>query len=218
MDAGEYQRLGEARVRHADFRLIAATNRPPTAVKHDVLARFGLRLELPGLNERREDIPLVAAHLLRRTTAEWAEVFSAARMWWAPVNDHAAVIADPQVQHNDSFDRYEHPAAGSVRVLKHPVSYDGVRPGIRTAPPELGEHTRDVLSDLGYTDDAIVRHGVLEAGTAFLSKPFTPDALAAKVREVLDAPAAAEAPAPAGSARRQVPDPTRGRPVGAGRR
>lgn len=66
MDAGEYQRLGETRARHSDFRLIGATNRPAVALKHDVLARFALRLEIPGLNERREDIPLVAAHLLRR--------------------------------------------------------------------------------------------------------------------------------------------------------
>ena len=44
-----------------------------------------------------------------------------------------------------------------------------------------------VLFMSGYTDDAIVRHGVLEEGTAFLSKPFTPDSLSTKVREVLDA-------------------------------
>jgi CheY-like chemotaxis protein len=52
---------------------------------------------------------------------------------------------------------------------------------LATLRPEL-----KVLYMSGYTDDAIVRHGVLASGIAFLSKPFTPDALALKVREVLD--------------------------------
>jgi DNA-binding NtrC family response regulator len=43
-----------------------------------------------------------------------------------------------------------------------------------------------VLYMSGYTDDAIVQHGVLEPGLSFLQKPFTPDVLAQKVREVLD--------------------------------
>ncbi|HEX9422014.1 MAG TPA: hypothetical protein VF899_02145, partial [Pyrinomonadaceae bacterium] len=43
-----------------------------------------------------------------------------------------------------------------------------------------------VLYMSGYTDDAIVYHGVLEEGIDFIQKPFSPDALARKVREVLD--------------------------------
>jgi two-component system cell cycle sensor histidine kinase/response regulator CckA len=60
---------------------------------------------------------------------------------------------------------------------------------------EMAEHLKTthpglkVLFTSGYTDDTISHHGVLEAGVEFLAKPYTPAALAFKVRELLDAPA-----------------------------
>jgi DNA-binding NtrC family response regulator len=69
MDCGEYQRLGEARRRTTDVRLIAATNRDPAVLKHDLLARFAVRVRVPGFAERPDDIPLIARHLVRRLLA-----------------------------------------------------------------------------------------------------------------------------------------------------
>ena len=66
LDEGEYQRLGESTTRRSDLRVIAATNRPESDLKPDVLARLKIRITLPSLNARREDIPLLVTQLLRR--------------------------------------------------------------------------------------------------------------------------------------------------------
>ncbi len=63
---GEYQRLGEATTRRSDLRLLGATNRDPRMLKHDLLARLTVRVELPPMSERKEDVPLLLRHLLLR--------------------------------------------------------------------------------------------------------------------------------------------------------
>jgi CheY-like chemotaxis protein len=82
--------------------------------------------------------------------------------------------------------------AAGYRGPIHLLIADVVMPGAsgRELARRLAESRPDtrVLYVSGYTDDAIVRHGMLEPGLAFLQKPFTPDVLARKVREVLDAP------------------------------
>ena len=79
--------------------------------------------------------------------------------------------------------------AGAIHLLLTDVVMpQHERPRARRAARARFGPGMKVLFMSGYTDDAIVHHGVLDAGIAFLQKPFTPDALAQKVREVLDAP------------------------------
>lgn len=66
LDEGEYVRLGDSRPRRSDFRMIGATNRAPSELKSDLLARFTLQLETKRLSEIREDIPLLAMHLAKQ--------------------------------------------------------------------------------------------------------------------------------------------------------
>lgn len=105
---------------------------------------------------RREEVNhRVAEHLLTRTIGEWEALFTHHQVWFAPVNSYADVVTDPQVQHNENFTAFDHPSAGTVTVLAHPVTYDGVRPGVRTVPPELGSANERVLHDIGYSTDEI---------------------------------------------------------------
>jgi two-component system nitrogen regulation response regulator GlnG/two-component system response regulator HydG len=74
LDEGEYHRLGDALPRRSDFRLIAATNRPESSLKHDVLARLPFRIDMPDLNARRDDIPLLVRHQMRCLAQKDAEI------------------------------------------------------------------------------------------------------------------------------------------------
>lgn len=108
--------------------------------------------------ERREDVnERVAKHMGQRTTDEWSAVFADARVWFAPVNTYADIVEDPQVLHNKSVIEIDHPTAGAVKLLGHPVLYDGQRPGVRNLPPDLGSSNRTVLTELGYDTEDIDR-------------------------------------------------------------
>jgi two-component system nitrogen regulation response regulator GlnG/two-component system response regulator HydG len=63
-EEGEYHRLGDARRRRADVRVVCATNRPAADLKPDLAARLRLQVAVPALASRREDVPLLVRHLL----------------------------------------------------------------------------------------------------------------------------------------------------------
>lgn len=105
---GEYQRLGESRTRTSDVRVVAATSRPLEVLREDLAQRFRLRLTLPSLAERREDIPLLLASLLAAAARESPALLARFR------DAEGRIRVDPAlVEH-----ALHHPLEGNVRELE----------------------------------------------------------------------------------------------------
>jgi two-component system nitrogen regulation response regulator GlnG/two-component system response regulator HydG len=74
LDEGEYRPVGEAAARRADIRLVGATNQDDGHFRGDFLARFPVRVRIPPLRERREDIPLLVRHLLLERARKYPDL------------------------------------------------------------------------------------------------------------------------------------------------
>lgn len=104
--------------------------------------------------ENRADlIPHVAEMMAKQSTDWWLEQLSAACVPCGPINTIEQVFADPQVQHREMQVELEHPKAGMVAGVGNPVKFSETPVEYRSAPPMLGQHTEQVLSDLLEMDD-----------------------------------------------------------------
>jgi crotonobetainyl-CoA:carnitine CoA-transferase CaiB-like acyl-CoA transferase len=92
----------------------------------------------------------VGAEFGKRTRAEWSELFSDAGLPVAPIYDVTEVESDPQIVHLDTFFRLSHATEGTIVAIRRPIRFDGQRDDQpASAPPTLGEHTDEILEDLG---------------------------------------------------------------------
>ena len=92
---------------------------------------------------------------LTRPRAEWLQRLEAEDVPHAPVLTAGEVFDDPQVRHLGSLHRLEHPQEGDMWVVNPPVWFDGARPGAMKPPPVLGEHSDEVLAELGLAAEEI---------------------------------------------------------------
>ena len=109
------------------------------------------------VKNRAELIPLMRQTTVMKTTAEWTGLLESAAVACGPINNLAAVFADPQVQHRGLRLDMPHAAGGSVPQVANPINLSATPVDYRHAPPVLGQDTDSVLQSLGYDAQEIAR-------------------------------------------------------------
>jgi len=118
----------------------------------------------PGLSEfvpedvvlRRDDIYKALAPALREYERdELVRIFRENHVWCGPVLDYGEMLDDPGIKHLDPFWELQHPEAGRVRLLRHPIRYSSGQPTIESPPPAVGQHSQEILEELGYSSGEI---------------------------------------------------------------
>jgi formyl-CoA transferase len=98
---------------------------------------------------RKETVDHVQAALKQNSVAHWNEVLTGVGVPCAPINSLAQLLDHPHTQASGIIVDYTHPTAGQLKGVGHPVLFNGTERRAGRPPPVLGQHTDDVLGEIG---------------------------------------------------------------------
>ena len=119
------------------------------------------------VSNRQETVAAVTALLATRGRDSWISAFGEAGVPCSPVQTLGEMAAHPHTLASGLIQEYEHPVYGPLKSVAQPLKFHGERLEFGTAPPMFGEHTREVLREAGYADEALDR---LEAKKVIFSR------------------------------------------------
>jgi len=112
-----------------------------------------------SMTTRNENIKTIyddmAAVLATRKSDEWLTLFESADIPAMPLHTLDSLIADPHLAATNFFSVTEHPSEGAIREVAVPSSWSVTQPSATRPAPGLGEHSREILSEAGYSQEAI---------------------------------------------------------------
>jgi formyl-CoA transferase len=103
---------------------------------------------------------ILEAAIATRTSAEWSAIFDAADVPYGPVRELDQMMSDPYLRETGFFERHQHPTEGEMVMTAIPVQFSDSPGNVRLLPPTLGEHSLEVLAEVGY--DAAVAQRLSE--------------------------------------------------------
>lgn len=114
--------------------------------------------------ENAEELVIIIENIFRgKTYAAWIEVLSKTKLIWGPVMTPLEVTRDDQAWANDMFVTWDHPRHGPFRMINNPINLSKTPAEFKTRAPDLGEHTDQIMRDLGYSGEDIA--SLRKAGT-----------------------------------------------------
>ena len=104
------------------------------------------------VRNRSKLVPYLQELFLTRPVDEWVADLQEYSVPSGPINDLADVFADPQIKSREMFVEMPHPTLGSIKQTGLPIKFSRTPGGIDRPPPLLGEHNREILHELEFSD------------------------------------------------------------------
>ena len=119
------------------------------------------RFSTPGLRTRNGPalIAVIDEKIAQKDAAEWRQIFAGHEVIWSPVPEPAQVPADQQMEANGVFTTFE---GSALKTVSNPIHLEGIAKATPKMAPAVGQHTREILSEIGYAEPEI--EGLFEVG------------------------------------------------------